>query len=309
VTNLVIADHDDAEVKAATLNAVAAAQQIGGDVHVLVAGRTCRGAAAHAARIAGVSRVFLADDAIYAHRLAEPLAALIVSLADGYTHLLHSATTQGKNVMPRVAAMLDVSQLSDISAVVSADTFVRPIFAGGILATVQSKDARKVITVRSSCFRKAELGDRSCEVESIAAAADPAISTFVRHSQPESAGPELTTARIVVAGGRGLGSAHNFQIIEVLASKMGAAIGASRAAVDAGFAPSNRQVGQSGKIVAPELYIAIGISGAIQHLAGIKDARVIVAINKDPEAPIFEVADYRLVADLFQAVPELTNAL
>ena len=309
MSNLVVADHDSSGIKAATLSAITAAQQIGGDIHVLVAGQNCAAAAAAAAKIAGVSKVRVADAAQYANALAEPLAALIVSIAGDYTHLLHAATTQGKNVMPRVAALLDVAQISDISAVVSADTFVRPIYAGNALATVQSKDAKKVITVRGSTFDKAKAEGGSATTETVAAAADPGVSTFKEAALSKSERPELTSAKIVVSGGRGMGSGENFKIIEALADKLGAGVGASRAAVDAGFVPNDYQVGQTGKIIAPELYIAVGISGAIQHLAGMKDSKVIVAINKDPEAPIFQVADYGLVGDLFTVVPELTKAL
>ena len=309
MTSLVLAEHDNTSLKAATLSAIMAAQQIGGDIHVLVAGKGCSGAAQAAAKVAGVSKVRVADADQYAHALAEPLAALIVSLAGDYSHLIAPATTSGKNVMPRVAALLDVAQISDISAVVSADTFVRPIYAGNALATVQSKDAKKVITVRASAFDKAKAEGGSAAVENVAAAADPALSTFVGQELSKSERPELASARIVVSGGRGMGSGENFKIIEALADKLGAGVGASRAAVDAGFVPNDYQVGQTGKIIAPELYIAVGISGAIQHLAGMKDSKVIVAINKDPEAPIFQVADYGLVGDLFTVVPELTKAL
>src|SRR4051812_39687259 len=309
MTNLVIADHDNAAIKVATLSAITAAQKIGGDIHILVAGQGCAAAAAQAAKIAGVSKVRVADAATYANALAEPLAALIVSIAGDYSHLIHAATTQGKNVMPRVAALLDVAQISDISAVVSADTFVRPIYAGNALATVQSKDAKKVITVRTSTFDKAKAEGGSPATENVAAAADPGTSKFVSAALSKSERPELTSAKIVVSGGRGMGSGDNFKIIDALADKLGAAVGASRAAVDAGFVPNDYQVGQTGKIVAPELYIAVGISGAIQHLAGMKDSKVIVAINKDEEAPIFQVADYALVGDLFKVLPELTEAL
>ena len=296
MSNLVVADHDSSGIKAATLSAITAAQQIGGDIHVLVAGQNCAAAAAAAAKIAGVSKVRVADAAQYANALAEPLAALIVSIAGDYTHLLHAATTQGKNVMPRVAALLDVAQISDISA-------------GNALATVQSKDAKKVITVRGSTFDKAKADGGSATTEAVAAAADPGVSTFKEAALSKSERPELTSAKIVVSGGRGMGSGENFKIIEALADKLGAGVGASRAAVDAGFVPNDYQVGQTGKIVAPELYVAVGISGAIQHLAGMKDSKVIVAINKDPEAPIFQVADYGLVGDLFTVVPELTKSL
>ncbi len=309
MTSLVLAEHDNAALKPATLTAITAAQQIGGDIHVLVAGKGCRAVADEAAKIEGVSTVRVADADQYAHPLAEPQAALIVSLAGDYSHLIAPATTNGKNTMPRVAALLDMAQISDISAVVSEDTFVRPIYAGNAMATVQSKDAKKVITVRGSTFDKAKAEGGSATVEDVAAADDPGLSTFVSAELSKSERPELTAARIVVSGGRGMGSGENFKIIEALADKLGAAVGASRAAVDAGFVPNDYQVGQTGKIVAPELYIAVGISGAIQHLAGMKDSKVIVAINKDEEAPIFQVADYGLVGDLFQVVPELTNAL
>ena len=309
MTSLVLAEHNNASLNAATLAAVMAAQKIGGDIHVLVAGKGCSGAAQAAAKVAGVSKVRVADADQYEHALAEPLAALIISVAGDYTHLIAPATTSGKNVMPRVAALLDVAQISDISAVVSADTFVRPIYAGNALATVQSKDAKKVITVRASAFDRAKADGGSAAVENVAAAADPALSSFVGQELSKSERPELASARIVVSGGRGMGSGENFKIIEALADKLGAGVGASRAAVDAGFVPNDYQVGQTGKIIAPELYIAVGISGAIQHLAGMKDSKVIVAINKDPEAPIFQVADYGLVGDLFTVVPELTKAL
>jgi electron transfer flavoprotein alpha subunit len=306
---LVVAEHTNTDIRPATLCAVTAAKQIGGEIHILVAGKNCGPAAAAAAKIAGVSKVRVADADAFAHPLAEPLAAQIVALAGDYSHILAPATTTGKNVMPRVAALLDVAQVSDISAVVSTDTFVRPIYAGNALATVQSKDAKKVITVRASTFDKAPAEGGSAAVENVPAVADPGVSSFVGQELSKSERPELTAARIVVSGGRGMGSGENFKIIEALADKLGAAVGASRAAVDAGFVPNDYQVGQTGKIVAPDLYIAVGISGAIQHLAGMKDSKVIVAINKDSEAPIFQVADYGLVGDLFQAVPELTKAL
>jgi electron transfer flavoprotein alpha subunit len=309
VTTLVIADHDHSEIKPATLAAVTAAQRIGGDIQILVAGRDCGRAATRASGIAGVSRVLLADDEQYADHLAEPLAALIVSLAGNHSHLLHAATLQGKDVMPRVAALLKVSQISDISAVLSDDTFVRPIYAGSILATVRSAEVQKVITVRASSFQRADISGATAPIVKVSSAADPALSMVTDRAVSKSVRPELASASIVVAGGRGLGSAENFRIIETLADTIGAAVGASRAAVDAGFASNDRQVGQTGTIVAPELYIAIGISGAIQHLAGIHDARIIVAINNDAEAPIFEVADYGLVGDLFDVVPLLTSAL
>jgi electron transfer flavoprotein alpha subunit len=309
MTSLVFVEHDNTAIKAATLSAVTAAQQIGGDIHLLVVGKNCGGAAEAAAKIAGVAKVRVADADIYANALAEPLSALIVSLSGDYSHLIAPATTAGKNVMPRVAALLDVAQISDISAVVSADTFVRPIYAGNAMATVQSKDAKKIITVRGSTFDKAKSEGGSATLENVSAAADPGLSTFVSQALSKSERPELTAARIVVSGGRGMGSGENFKIIEALADKLGAGVGASRAAVDAGFVPNDYQVGQTGKIVAPELYIAVGISGAIQHLAGMKDSKIIVAINKDSEAPIFTVADYGLVGDLFTVVPELTKSL
>jgi electron transfer flavoprotein alpha subunit len=309
MTCLVVAEHDNAELKAATLSTVMAASQIGGDIHVLVAGMGCAAVAAQAAKITGVSAVKIADDAVYEHQLAEPLTTLLVGLAGDYSHVLAPATTFGKNMMPRVSALLDVAQISDISAVVSADTFVRPIYAGNALATVQSKDEKKLITVRGSTFDKAAADGGSASIDAIPAATDPGISSFVSQELSKSERPELTAAKIVISGGRGVGSSDNFAIIESLADKLGAAVGASRAAVDAGYVPNDYQVGQTGKIVAPELYVAIGISGAIQHLAGMKDSKVIVAINKDEEAPIFQIADYGLIGDLFDVVPQLTDAL
>jgi len=306
---LVLAEHDNSELKPATLSAVMAAQKIGGDIHILVAGKDCDSVAEAAAKVDGVTKVRVANADQYAHPLAETQAALIVSLAGDYSHILAPATTNGKNTMPRVAALLDVAQISDISGVESEDTFVRPIYAGNAMATVQSKDAKKIITVRGSSFDKAKAEGGSASVEDVAAADDPGLSSFVSAELSKSERPELTSAGIVVSGGRGMGSGDNFKIIEALADKLGAAVGASRAAVDAGFVPNDYQVGQTGKIVAPELYIAVGISGAIQHLSGMKDSKVIVAINKDEEAPIFQVADYGLVGDLFQIVPELTEAL
>jgi electron transfer flavoprotein alpha subunit len=306
---LVVAEHSNSDLRPATLCAVTAAKQIGGDIHILITGKGCSGAAAKAAKIAGVSKVKVADGDAFANLLAEPTAAQIAALAGDYSHLLAAATTFGKNVMPRVAALLDVAQISDISAVVSADTFVRPIYAGNALATVQSKDAKKVITVRTSTFDKAAADGGSATVETVTAQANPGSSTFVGQELSKSERPELTSARIVVSGGRGVGSGENFKIIEALADKLKAGVGASRAAVDAGFVPNDYQVGQTGKIVAPDLYVAVGISGAIQHLAGMKDSKVIVAVNKDSEAPIFQIADYGLVGDLFQVVPELTKAL
>ena len=309
MATLVIAEHDNAKLKAATLNTVAAATRIGGDVHVLVAGSGCGPVAQAAAAVTGVAKVLVADNDIYRDQLAENLAALVVQVAGSYSHILAPATAFGKNVLPRVAALLDVAQISDITAVVSGDTFVRPIYAGNAMATVQSSDRVKVITVRSTGFDAAAATGGSAVVESIGAAADAGLSKLVGQELTKSARPELTAARVIVSGGRGMGNGENFAILEKLADKLGAAVGASRAAVDAGFVPNDYQVGQTGKIVAPELYIAVGISGAIQHLAGMKDSKVIVAINKDAEAPITQVANYWLVADLFQAVPELTDAL
>ena len=311
MTLLVIAEHDNAGLKAATLNTVAAAARLGGDIHVLVAGSACGGAAEAAARLAGVSRVKVADAAAYAEQGAENLAALLVEVvkAGGYSHVLAPATTGGKNVLPRVAALLDVAQISDIIAVESADTFVRPIYAGNALATVKSADPVKVITVRTTAFDAVTEGG-SAQVEAIAAGPELNQSKLVGRELTVSARPELGAAKIIVSGGRGLGSGDNYKtVLEPLADKLGAALGASRAAVDAGYVPNDYQVGQTGKIVAPQLYLAVGISGAIQHLAGMKDSKVIVAINKDPEAPIFQVADYGLVADLFEAVPQLVGSL
>ncbi len=309
MTVLVYADHDNAALGTATLNAVTAASEIGGDVHVLVAGSGCAAVADEAAKVAGVAKVILVDDALYANSLAENVSALIVDMAGSYDALVAPATTSGKNIMPRVAAVLDVAQLSEITGVVSADTFVRPIYAGNAMATVQTKDAKKVITVRSTAFAAAAAEGGSAAVENASAAADAGVSSFVGEELSVSERPELTAARVVISGGRGMQSGDNFPLIEAVADKLGAAVGASRAAVDAGFVPNDYQVGQTGKVVAPELYIAVGISGAIQHLAGMKDSKVIVAINKDEEAPIFQVADYGLVADLFKALPELEAAL
>jgi electron transfer flavoprotein alpha subunit len=306
---LVVAEHDNAAIKSATLNAVAAAQQIGGPIHLLIAGSNCGAVAQAGAKIAGVEKVRVADAAQHAHPLAEALAALVVSLAPDYSHILAAATTTGKNFLPRVAALLDVAQISDIIAVQSPDTFVRPIYAGNALATVQSSDRIKVITVRTTGFDAAKAEGGSASIENLQPGTDPGMSKLVSQELTKSARPELTSARVIVSGGRGMGNGENFKILEALADKLGAAVGASRAAVDSGFVPNDYQVGQTGKVVAPELYIAVGISGAIQHLAGMKDSKVIVAINKDAEAPIFQVADYGLVADLFQAVPELTSKL
>ncbi len=303
---LVIAEHNNAALNGATLNTVAAAQKIGGEVHVLVAGSGCGDAAAAAAKVAGVAKVKVADNAIYAEQTAENVAALVVANAAGYSHILAPATVTGKNMLPRVAALLDVAQISEITAVESADTFVRPTYAGNAMATVKSADAVKVITVRTTGFDAVAAEGGSGAVEAIAAAADQGLSKVIAREIVKSARPELGAAKIVVSGGRGMGSGENYKsVLEPLADKLNAALGASRAAVDAGFVPNDYQVGQTGKIVAPQLYIAVGISGAIQHLAGMKDSKVIVAINKDPDAPIFQVADYGLVADLFTAVPEL----
>lgn len=309
MTILVIAEHDNQSLKASTLNTIAAAVAIGGDIDVLVAGQGCAAVAEACAAVTGVTRVKLADAAQYAYQSAENLAALVVEQASGYTHVLAPATTFGKNFMPRVAALLDVAQISDIIAVEGADTFVRPIYAGNALATVQSSDKVKVVTVRTTGFEAAGQGG-AARVEPVSVVADLGLSKLLGRELTKSERPELAGARIIVSGGRGLGSGENYHTqLEPLADKLGAALGASRAAVDAGYAPNDYQVGQTGKIVAPELYIAIGISGAIQHLAGMKDSKLIVAINKDPEAPIFQVADYGLVADLFQVVPELTAAV
>jgi electron transfer flavoprotein alpha subunit len=310
MTNLVIAEHDNASIKAATLNTIAAAQKIGGDIHVLVAGHNAQAAADAAAKIAGVSKVLLADAPQLEAGLAESVEATVMNIAKDYTHILAPATAYGKNITPRIAAKLDVAQISDITAVDSADTFERPIYAGNAIATVQSQDPIKVITVRSTGFDAVAADARSASVEKIEAAADSGISQFVSREVTKLDRPELTSAKIIVSGGRGLGTGENYtKVLEPLADKLNAALGASRAAVDAGFVPNDYQVGQTGKIVAPQLYVAVGISGAIQHLAGMKDSKVIVAINKDPEAPIFSVADYSLEADLFSAIPELTEAI
>lgn len=305
---LVIAEHDGAELKDATLNTVTAGSRIG-DVDVLVAGEGVGAVAEAAAKIAGVGKVLVADNVAYANLIPEDTATLIAGLAENYDAVLSAASTSGKNYMPRVAALLDVAQISEVVEVVSEDTFVRPIYAGNAMAKVQSTDAKKIITVRSTGFEKAAAEGGSAAIENVDAAATAGISEFVSHAASDSDRPELTTARVIISGGRGMQSGENFELLEKVADKLGAAIGASRAAVDSGFVPSDMQVGQTGKIVAPELYIAVGISGAIQHLAGMKDSKVIVAINKDPEAPIFEVADYGLVADLFTAMPELEAAL
>ncbi|QRM20190.1 electron transfer flavoprotein subunit alpha/FixB family protein [Dechloromonas sp. TW-R-39-2] len=309
MTILVIAEHDHASLKAATLNTVAAAAKIGGDIHVLVAGTACSGAAQQAAGLQGVSKVKVADAGHYQSQTAENLTALVIANAAGYSHILAPATTFGKNLLPRVAALLDVAQISEITGVESPDTFVRPIYAGNALATVKSADAVKVITVRTTAFDAVAAGNNA-EIETLGAAADTAQSTLTHRELTKSARPELGAAKIIVSGGRGLGSGENYQqLLEPLADKLGAALGASRAAVDAGFVPNDYQVGQTGKIVAPQLYLAVGISGAIQHLAGMKDSKVIVAINKDPDAPIFQIADYGLVGDLFEVVPQLVAAV
>ena len=309
MTILVIAEHDHVSLKAATLNTIAAAVKIGGDIHVLVAGAGCAAAAQQAAGLQGVRKVKFADAAHYQSQTAENLTALVIAQAAGYSHILAPATTFGKNLTPRIAALLDVAQISEITGVESADTFVRPIYAGNALATVQSADPVKVITVRSTAFDAVDTGNNA-DIENIAAAADTAQSTLTNRELTKSERPELGAAKIIVSGGRGLGSGENYHtLLEPLADKLGAALGASRAAVDAGFVPNDYQVGQTGKIVAPQLYIAVGISGAIQHLAGMKESKVIVAINKDPDAPIFQVADYGLVGDLFEVVPQLVNAV
>jgi electron transfer flavoprotein alpha subunit len=309
MTTLLLAKHDNTSLKDSTHKALTAAKALGGEVHVLVAGKNCRGVAEEASKLDGVAKVLLAESDSLEHRLAEPTAALIVSLADKYDALVAPATTTGKNVMPRVAALLDVMQISEITKVVAPDTFERPIYAGNAIQTVKSTDKKKVITVRTSTFQAAGAGG-SAPIEAVAPAADPGLSSFVGEELSKSDRPELTSARIIISGGRAMQSRENFtKYIEPVADKLGAAMGASRAAVDAGYAPNDWQVGQTGKVVAPELYIAIGISGAIQHLAGMKDSKVIVAINKDEEAPIFQVADYGLVADLYQALPELDTEL
>lgn len=306
---LVIAEHDNQQLNVATLHAVAAAAQIGEDIHVLVAGQGAQTVAQAAGQIAGVSKVLHADGESLADALAENMAAQVLSVAQSYSHLVFAATTAGKNVAPRVAAKLDVAQISDIISVESADTFKRPIYAGNAVATVQSADAQKVLTVRTTAFDAQAAEGGSAAIESVASVANTGSSRFVSRELAQSDRPELSSASVVITGGRGLGNAENFKLLDALADKLGAAIGASRAAVDAGYAPNDWQVGQTGKIVAPQLYMAFGVSGAIQHLAGMKDSKVIVAINKDPEAPIFSVADYGLVADLFEVLPELTKAL
>ena len=306
---LVIAEHDNTSLKTATLNAVAAAAALGGDVDILVAGAGCGAVADAAAQVPGVSKVICADNGAYEHQLAENVSLLVAELGADYDNLLAPSTANGKNIMPRVAALLDVGQISDILAVESADTFKRPIYAGNVIATVQSADPKKVITVRTTAFDAVAAEGGNATVEACSAAHDAGVSQFIREEVAESDRPELTSASVVISGGRGMQNGDNFSLLEGIADKLNAAIGASRAAVDAGFVPNDYQVGQTGKIVAPDLYIAVGISGAIQHLAGMKDSKVIVAINKDEDAPIFQVADYGLVADLFEALPELEAAI
>ena len=306
---LVIAEHDNSVINGATLNTISAAKAIGGDIDLLVAGEACGAAAEAAAKIEGVTKVLVADDAAYKYQLAEPMGDLVAELGKGYTHILAPATTTGKDFLPRTAALLDVNMVSEIIKVESADTFLRPIYAGNAIATVQSSDAIKVITVRATGFDAVASEGGSASVESVSAVADKGISAFVGEELAKSDRPELTAASIVISGGRGMQNGDNFEMLYKVADKLGAAVGASRAAVDAGFVPNDMQVGQTGKIVAPDLYVAVGISGAIQHLAGMKDSKVIVAINKDEEAPIFQVADYGLVADLFEAIPELEGKL
>ena len=308
MTTLVIADHNNKALNDATAKTVTAAAKLGGDVHVLVIGQDCAAAGDAAAKLDVVKKVLVADDALYAHPIAEPIAALVVKLAADYDAIVTAATTVGKNFMPRVAALLDVAQISEITAVNGADTFERPIYAGNAIQTVKATDAKKVITVRTTAFPAAGQGG-SAAVEKIGAGDNPGLSEFVEEKLTKSDRPELTSAKIIISGGRGMQNGENFAMLETIADKLGAAVGASRAAVDAGFVPNDYQVGQTGKVVAPDLYIAVGISGAIQHLAGMKDSKVIVAINKDEEAPIFQVADYGLVADLFKAVPELEAEL
>ena len=306
---LIVAEHDNQTLKAATLNAVAAAQQLGGDIDVLVVGSGCQAAADAAAAVPGVASVLLADNAAYENQLAENVSLAVADVAAGYDAVLAAATANGKNVMPRVAALLDVAQISDITAVIDADTFERPIYAGNVIATVKSSDAKKVITVRTTAFDAVPAEGGSASVQAVDGAHDAGVSSFIGEEVAVSDRPELTSASVVISGGRGMQNGDNFSMLEGIADKLNAAIGASRAAVDAGFVPNDYQVGQTGKIVAPDLYIAVGISGAIQHLAGMKDSKVIVAINKDEDAPIFQVADYGLVADLFSALPELEAAL
>jgi len=306
--SLVIAEHDNKALKDATAKTVTAAAQVGGPVHVLVAGSNCGAVAEAAAKLASVERVLIVDDSIYAHAVAEPMGALILSLAGSYDAVLAPATTSGKNFLPRVAAKLDVPQISEIIKVVSPDTFERPIYAGNAVATVQAPEGKKVITVRTTAFKAAEQTG-SAQIEKVSAVADPGVSRFIGEELSKSERPELTSAKIIISGGRGMQSGENFHLLEKVADKLHAAVGASRAAVDAGFVPNDYQVGQTGKVVAPELYIAVGISGAIQHLAGMKDSKIIAAINKDEDAPIFQIADYGVVADLFKAIPEMDAEL
>lgn len=306
---LIIAEHDNSDLKAATLNSVTAAEEIGGDIHILVAGSNCQAVADQAARVAGVDKVLHADNPAYSNALAENIAPLVAELGTAYSHILATATTTAKNLMPRAAALLDMQAISEISAVVSPDTFKRPIYAGNVIATVQSSDSIKMLTVRGTAFDAAAAEGGSASLEAVASVHDAGVSRFVSDEVAESDRPELTAASIVVSGGRGMGNGENFDMLYKIADKLGAAVGASRAAVDAGYVPNDMQVGQTGKIVAPDLYIAVGISGAIQHLAGMKDSKVIVAINKDEEAPIFSVADYGLVADLFTALPEIESSI
>ena len=309
MTSLILAEHDNSELKPATLNAVTAARALNGSIDILVAGSNCKGAAEGASKIEGVNKVLVADSEEYANALAENVANLVSKIADNYSHILATATTSAKNIMPRVAALRDVQQISEISEVIDTDTFVRPIYAGNAMATVKSSDSLKVITVRGTSFEAAEDNGGSAAIEQVEASGDLGLSSYIGSELSASERPDLTSARIVISGGRGRQSGENFQIIEAVADKLGSAVGASRAAVDAGYVPNDYQVGQTGKVVAPDLYIAVGISGAIQHLAGMKDSKVIVAINKDEEAPIFQVADFGLVADLFKAVPELDDEL
>ena len=306
---LIVAEHDNDNINAATLNAVTAANAIGGDIDILVAGHNCAAVAEQASAVAGISKVLVADSAAYAHALAENVSLVVAELGANYSHILATATTNAKNIMPRAAALLDSQAISDISAVIDADTFKRPIYAGNVIATVKSSDAIKVITVRGTAFDAAAAEGGSAPIETISGEHDAAKSSFTSEEVAESDRPELTAAEVVISGGRGMGNGENFTLLNGIADKLGAAIGASRAAVDAGFVPNDMQVGQTGKIVAPDLYIAVGISGAIQHLAGMKDSKIIVAINKDEEAPIFSVADYGLVADLFDALPEFESAI
>ena len=309
MTSLILAEHDNSELKPATLNAVTAARALNGSIDILVAGSNCKGAAEGASKIEGVNKVLVADSEEYANALAENVANLVSKIADNYSHILATATTSAKNIMPRVAALRDVQQISEISEVIDTETFVRPIYAGNAMATVKSSDSLKVITVRGTSFEAAEDNGGSAAIEQVEASGDSGLSSYIGSELSASERPDLTSARIVISGGRGMQSGENFPIIEAVADKLGAAVGASRAAVDAGYVPNDYQVGQTGKVVAPDLYIAVGISGAIQHLAGMKDSKVIVAINKDEEAPIFQVADFGLVADLFKAVPELDDEL